>query len=81
MILRLSGKTLLIAAACVVCAVKLHSKGVLTPATATQELNRCMSVVRAAATRKRTGRLPVERRGNDATTAESHPSRLTDSAA
>jgi hypothetical protein len=80
-ILRLSGKALLITAACVVCAVKLHSKGVLTPATATQELNRCMSVVRAAATRKRTGRVPVERRGSDTATAESHPSRLTDSAA
>lgn len=80
MLLRLSGKTLLITAACVVCAVKLHSKGALTPATATQELNRCMSVVRAAATRKRTG-VPTERRGNEATTAESHPSRLTDSAA
>ena len=51
-ILRLSCRALLIAAACVVCAVKLHSRGAVPPIVATQELNRCLSLVVRAAARK-----------------------------
>ena len=51
-ILRLSCRALLIAAACVVCAAKLHSGGAVPPIVATQELNRCLSLVVRAAARK-----------------------------
>jgi hypothetical protein len=40
---------MLIVAACVVAAAKLHGRGVSTPVAATQEVNRCLAVVRAAA--------------------------------
>ena len=52
MILRLSGKVFLITAACVICAVRLHSQRAITPMAATQELNRCLSFMRAASSRK-----------------------------
>ncbi|MDQ3212970.1 MAG: hypothetical protein M3Q85_09875 [Acidobacteriota bacterium] len=48
MILRLS-RAFLIAAAAIACASKLHAQNRLTPVIASQELNRCLSVVRAAA--------------------------------
>ena len=51
MILRLSCRALLIAAASLACASKLHAQNKLTPAVASQELTRCLSVVRAAARR------------------------------
>jgi hypothetical protein len=51
-ILRFSAKIFLIAMACVGCVAKLHSERTLNPMVATQELNRCLSVVRAAAARK-----------------------------
>jgi hypothetical protein len=51
-ILRLSCRALLIVAACVVCAAKLHSRGAIPPIVATQELNRCLSLVVRAAARK-----------------------------
>jgi hypothetical protein len=50
--LRLSCKALLILAACAAAAAKLHSRGVVSPLLATQEVNRCLSVVRAAAASK-----------------------------
>jgi hypothetical protein len=52
-ILRLSGKAFLILAALLVSAAKLHAQHhALTPMAATQELNRCLTVVRAAASRR-----------------------------
>jgi hypothetical protein len=51
-ILRLSGKVFLITAACVSCAARLHSQRAITPMAATQEVNRCLSVMRAASSRK-----------------------------
>jgi hypothetical protein len=45
-----SGRALLILAACVACVAKLHAGGG-QPVYATQEVNRCLSVVRAAARR------------------------------
>ena len=48
MVLRLS-RAFLIAAAALACASKLHGQNRLTPMIASQELNRCLSVVRAAA--------------------------------
>jgi hypothetical protein len=66
-ILRLSCRALLIAAACVVCAAKLHSRGVVPPIVATQELNRCLSlVVRAAARKGRPECAPTTRGGTAA---------------
>jgi hypothetical protein len=43
---------LLIAAACIVAGVKLHSQGAFAPMAATRELNRCIAFVSAAAARK-----------------------------
>ena len=48
MILRFSCRAFLIAAASVACASRLHTGNSLTPVLASQELNRCLSVVRAA---------------------------------
>lgn len=48
MLLRFSCRAFLIAAASVACASKLHTGNSLTPVLASQELNRCLSVVRAA---------------------------------
>jgi hypothetical protein len=48
-IFRFSCRAFLIAAASVACASKLHAQNSVTPVTASQELNRCLSVVRAAA--------------------------------
>jgi hypothetical protein len=48
-ILRLSCRAFLIAAASVACASRLHAQKNVTPVIASQELNRCLSVVRAAA--------------------------------
>ncbi len=50
-ILRFSCRALLIAAASLACASKLHAQNRLTPVLASQELTRCLSVVRAAARR------------------------------
>jgi hypothetical protein len=48
--LRVSCKALLITAACLVAAAKLYGR--VSPVVATQEVNRCLSVVRAAAAAK-----------------------------
>ena len=50
--LRTSCNVVLIAAACLVTVAKLHNRGVASPMAATQELNRCLSVLRAAAAAK-----------------------------
>lgn len=47
--LRVSCRAFLIAAASVACASRLHSRNSVTPAMASQELTRCLSVLRAAA--------------------------------
>lgn len=47
--LRVSCKVFLIAVACLVGAARLQGRGVADPLAATQEVNRCLSVVRAAA--------------------------------
>ena len=52
MILRVSGKAFLIVVALLVSAAKLHGQRTLTPMAATQELNRCLSVLRVAASRR-----------------------------
>jgi hypothetical protein len=49
--LRLSCRALVIVAASLCCAGKLRGHGSIPPVVATQELNRCLSVVRAAARR------------------------------
>ena len=49
--LRVSCNAVLISAACLVTAAKLHDRGVGLVATS-QELNRCLSVLRAAAASK-----------------------------
>jgi hypothetical protein len=48
-IFRFSCRAFLIAAASVACASKLHAHNSVTPGLASQELTRCLSVVRAAA--------------------------------
>jgi hypothetical protein len=48
--LRVSCKAILITAACLVAGAKLYSR--VSPLVATQEVNRCLSVVRAAAAAK-----------------------------
>jgi hypothetical protein len=50
-VLRLSCRALVIVAASLACAGKLRGHGPIPPVVATQELNRCLSVVRAAARR------------------------------
>ena len=50
--LRVSCKVVLIAAACLVAAAKLRAGGAVSPLAATQEVNRCLTVVRAAAAAK-----------------------------
>jgi hypothetical protein len=50
--LQLSCRALLIAAACLASAAKLHARGTVSPIVATQEVNRCLSVVRAASAAK-----------------------------
>jgi hypothetical protein len=47
--LRVSCNALLIAAACLVTVARLHARGIASPLAATQEVNRCLSVLRAAA--------------------------------
>ena len=49
--LRVSCNVVLLSAACLVTAAKLHDRGVGLVATS-QELNRCLSVLRAAAAAK-----------------------------
>ncbi len=49
--LRLSCRALVIIAAALACAGKIRGHGPVVPVIATQELNRCLSVVRAAARR------------------------------
>jgi hypothetical protein len=46
-----SSRAFLILAACFACAVKLRTGAAYQPTIATQEVNRCLSVVRAAARR------------------------------
>lgn len=68
MILRASAKGFLIVAAMLVSAAKLQSEHALTPMGATQELNRCLTCVRVAASRRRSA-APLSkqlRRRNDA---------------
>ena len=50
--LRVSCNAVLISAACLVTAAKLHDRGVTGLVVTTQELNRCLSVLRAAAAAK-----------------------------
>jgi hypothetical protein len=50
-VLRLSCRALVIVAASLACAGKLRGHGAVPPVIATQELNRCLAVVRAAARR------------------------------
>jgi hypothetical protein len=50
-VLRFTCRALVILAAALICAAKLRGNGPVTPVVATQELNRCLSVVRAAARR------------------------------
>jgi hypothetical protein len=50
-VLRLSCRALVIVAASLACAGKLRGHGAVPPVVATQEVNRCLSVVRAAARR------------------------------
>lgn len=65
--LRASCNVLVVAAACVVTAAKLHSLGIGSVVLATQDVNRCLTVLRAAAatrslqdsSSKRTRRGPV----------------------
>jgi hypothetical protein len=52
---RLATQTFLILASLTVCASRLHGQSSLTPAGVTQELNRCLSVVRIAASRRSNG--------------------------
>ena len=47
--LRVCFNVALIAAACIVTAAKLHSRGAAGVVSATQDVNRCLSVLRAAA--------------------------------
>ena len=47
--LRVSCNAVLIAAACFVSGAKLHNHAVASPLAASQEVNRCLSVLRAAA--------------------------------
>lgn len=49
---RVSCKAMLITAACLVAAARLYSGCAGNPVAATQEVNRCLSVVRAAAAAK-----------------------------
>lgn len=49
---RVSCKALLITSACVVAAAKLHAHAGSSPVAATQDINRCLFVVRAAAAAK-----------------------------
>ena len=50
-VLRFSCRAFVIVAAALICVAKLRGSGSVTPVVATQELNRCLSVVRAAARR------------------------------
>lgn len=50
-VLRLSCRALVILAASLACAGKLRGQGAVPPVVATQEVIRCLSVVRAAARR------------------------------
>ena len=47
--LRASCNVLIVAAACMVTVAKLHSRGIGGVIVATQDVNRCLSVLRAAA--------------------------------
>jgi hypothetical protein len=47
--IRVSCNAVLIAAACLVAAARVHDPRVASPVAATQEINRCLSVLRAAA--------------------------------
>jgi hypothetical protein len=67
-IFRYSCRAFVIAAACVASAAKLHSRGEVSPLVATQELNRCLSVVRAAA--RRSGSVPSTARTRRADTLD-----------
>ena len=50
-VLRLTCRAFVILAASLACAGKIRGHGPVVPVLATQELNRCLSVVRAAARR------------------------------
>ena len=50
-VLRFSCRAFVIVAAALACAGKIRGHGPVMPVVATQELNRCLSVVRAAARR------------------------------
>jgi hypothetical protein len=67
-IFRYSCRAVVIAAACIASAAKLHSRDTVGPFVATQELNRCLSVVRAAA--RRTGAVPSTARTRRADTGD-----------
>jgi hypothetical protein len=67
-ILRYSCRAFVIAAACVASAARLHARGDVSPLVATQELNRCLSVVRAAA--RRSGAVPSTARARRADTRD-----------
>lgn len=51
MLFRVLGQIILFAASVTVCAARLHGHN-LNPAAVTQELNRCLSAVRVAASRR-----------------------------
>jgi hypothetical protein len=50
-----SCKVLVITAACLVSGAKLRHQGLASPFLATQEINRCLSVLRAASSSNATG--------------------------
>ena len=53
--LRVVARTLVIAAACLVTGAKLRHHGVAGPLATTQELNRCLSLLRAASAKNTPG--------------------------
>jgi hypothetical protein len=59
--LRPQFKAFLIMAACLASGAKLRQQGLASPFTATQEFNRCLSIVRASSTRSYPG-VPARRR-------------------
>ena len=51
-------KTLVITAACLIAAAKLRHHSAASPLTTTQELNRCLTLLRAASARSAPGHAP-----------------------
>ena len=71
--LRPSGKAFLIVAALLICGAKLHSQRSVTPMAATQELNRCLAFVRAAASRRGSAAPATAQRRKRANAADRRP--------